>query len=82
MNRSHDNVIPFGRRTAPTPVMLQCPVAASLGISEAIAMMWELREQLQDATGLRKIERTRFDTLGRHIEDRLESALLSMEQLP
>lgn len=82
MSRGHSNVIPFGRRPRATmPVMLQCPAAAGLAISEAIALMWELRGQLQAADGLRKIQRTRFGALGCAIEDRLESALHSMERV-
>jgi hypothetical protein len=84
MSRGHSNVIPFNRRPVPTPPprMMRCPVSASLAISEAIALMWQLREQLQDASGLRKPQRASMDRLGSHIEDHLESALHSMEDLP
>lgn len=78
MTRGQDNVIPFNR-PASTPAMLRCPLAASKDISEAIALMWELREQLRTTTGLAKVQRTRFDALGRYVEDRLERALHSME---
>lgn len=84
MSRGHSNVVPFGRRPAPTPppAMLQCPVAASIAVSEALAMMWELADQLHEASGLRKRSLVSLTRLGRHIEDRLESALHSMEPLP
>lgn len=83
MIRGHNNVVAFGRRAVrPRAAMMRCPVSASIDISEAIAMMWELREQLRDVPALRKLQRTRFDTLGCHIEDRLERALHSMECMP
>jgi hypothetical protein len=82
MNRGQNNVVAFGPRAArPKPAMMRCPVASSMDISQAIVLLWELREQLRDVPSLTKLQRTRFKTLGCHIEDRLERAVLSMEPL-